>query len=344
MIKRYSKTLIAGLAFLALSLLCRFFTPLADGYALYLYPVISAVLSWVSLLFPFPLQEAIVVVLVFIALVLPFIAWRRHWGARRCVRYELTLLLWTYIGFYWGWAINYSRSNLYQRSGTVSSEFNETRFRTFLQNYTDSLNASWTPNVCTDKETLEHETKAFYATVPSHYGLAAPRSWHHPKPMLFNRLYSAVGVSGFMAPLLGESCVNRDLLPNEYPFVYAHEYAHILGISGEAEANWWAFQACVRSPHQSVRYAGYKGILTHVAINARHFLPAEDYKAWFTSLRPEVIRDLETSRDHWQQLRLPWFDTLQGHIYDLFLKGNNVKDGTENYSAVVQLLMDVKLE
>lgn len=43
-------------------------------------------------------------------------------------------------------------------------------------------------------------------------------------------------MSGFMAPLFSGSCLNADILPFDFPFTYAHEYAQLLGVSNEAEA------------------------------------------------------------------------------------------------------------
>ena len=43
-------------------------------------------------------------------------------------------------------------------------------------------------------------------------------------------------MTSFMAPLFSESCLNADILPFDLPFTYTHEYAHLLGVSNEAEA------------------------------------------------------------------------------------------------------------
>lgn len=61
------------------------------------------------------------------------------------------------------------------------------------------------------------------------------------KPMLISPMMSSVGVLGYMGPFLNEFNLNRDLLAVQYPFTYAHEMAHVLGISNEAEANLYGF-------------------------------------------------------------------------------------------------------
>ena len=53
-----------------------------------------------------------------------------------------------------------------------------------------------------------------------------------------------VGVTGSMGPFFCEFTLNGDLLPANYPATYAHELAHLLGITSEAEANFYAYQVC----------------------------------------------------------------------------------------------------
>ena len=53
--------------------------------------------------------------------------------------------------------------------------------------------------------------------------------------------FSMVGVTGSMGPFFCEFTLNGDLLPPQYPATYAHELAHFLGITSEAEANFYAY-------------------------------------------------------------------------------------------------------
>lgn len=333
-----------GILLVCISVFCRYSVGLADFYSLRIYPCISDTLSFVSSSISFPLQEIAIIVIVIASICIPVIGWKHGWKAWRCMRLELLLLMWTYVWFYWGWCINYSRSSLTDRASASRCEYNEDLFKSFLMEYTDSLNSAWAPEAIADFSVCETEAKEFYANVPTRFGLASPRRWHHPKGMLLNPFYSAVGVSGFIAPLFAESCLNSDLLPFEYPFVYAHEYSHLLGVANEAEANWWAYQYCVTSKTQAIRYSGYKGILPYIINNARGLLTEKEYQEWIGKIRPEVIKDLKTSATHWQSLRSPSLDHAQSRIYDLFLKNNNIASGQKNYSEVVQLIINVKLE
>lgn len=327
------------LAMLTFVVACRCSSSVADFYSMEVYPCVSCVLSAVSSVVPFALQDIIILVLAIWGIGMVVQAVKQKSGVRCCAKRVGMLLLCTFLWFYMGWCCNYGRSSIFVRTDSQKVEYDSVTFRTFIYNYSESINAAWTDAVVDDHAALENEVKGIYSRAPEVYGLAKPRSWQHPKPMMLRRFFSAVGVAGYMAPLMSESCVNGDVLPFDYPSVYAHEYAHVLGVSSEAEANWWAFQVCVTSREPAVVYSGYKGLFNHVAINASKFLSEEEYKRWIASIRPEVIKDLELTREHWSALRNEPIDNMQSFIYDAFLKSNNISSGMKNYSQVVQFMM-----
>lgn len=326
-------------AMLAFVVACRCSTVVADFYSLEVYPCISCVLSAVSSVVPFALQDIIIAMLVLCGICVIVECVRQKRGVWYCIKKLGALLIGTFVWFYMAWCNNYYRSSIFARTTTQLVEYDSVAFRTFIYNYVENINAAWTDDVLEDSAALEREVKGLYSRAPEMYGLTKPRRWQHPKPMLLRPFFSAVSVAGYMAPLLSESCVNSDVLPFDYPSVYAHEYAHVLGVSSEAEANWWAYHVCVSSRNLAVVYSGYKGLFNHVAINATRFLSEEEYKAWIASVRPEVIKDLELTREHWSALRNEPIDNMQSFIYDAFLKSNNISSGMKNYSQVVQFMM-----
>lgn len=326
-------------AMLAFVVACRCSTVVADFYSLEVYPCVSSVLSAVSSVVPFALQDIIIAVLVGYGISVIVKCVRQKRGVWYCIRKIGMLLLGTFVWFYMAWCNNYYRSSIFARTSTQWVEYDSVKFRAFIYDYSEKVNASWTKEVVTDSAALEREVKRTYARAKKMYGLTKPREWQHPKPMLLRPFFSAVGVLGYMAPLLSESCVNGDVLPFDYPSVYAHEYAHVLGVSNEAEANWWAYNVCVTSKNPAVVYSAYKGLFSHVAINASMFLSKSEYKEWISSFRPEVIEDIDKTHEHWEKLESETINNLQSDIYDMFLKSNNISTGLSNYSQVVQLLM-----
>ena len=157
--------------------------------------------------------------------------------------------------------------------------------------------------------------------------------------MLFTPLISMVGVSGSMGPFFCEFTLNGDLPPSQYPATYTHELAHLLGITSEAEANFYAYEVCIRSQVESIRFSGYFSILSHVLGNARRLMTAEEYTELFNRIRPEIIELARSNQTYWMAKYSPLIGNIQNWIYDLYLKGNKIESGRKNYSEVIGLLI-----
>lgn len=157
--------------------------------------------------------------------------------------------------------------------------------------------------------------------------------------MLFTPLISMVGVSGSMGPFFCEFTLNGDLPPSQYPATYTHELAHLLGITSEAEANFYAYEVCTRSQVESIRFSGYFSILSHVLGNARRLLTEEEYTELFNRIRPEIIELARSNQTYWMAKYSPLIGNIQNWIYDLYLKGNKIESGRKNYSEVIGLLI-----
>ena len=162
------------------------------------------------------------------------------------------------------------------------------------------------------------------------------------KPMLISPMMSSVGVLGYMGPFLNEFNLNRDLLAVQYPFTYAHEMAHVLGISNEAEANLYGFLVCSHSTVPEIRFSGYFGLLSYVLGNAYQLLPEEEFKQWTETISPEVKEMYNQKVAYWQALYSPLVGEIQDTAYNWFLKGNNIPSGRKNYSEVVALLLAIR--
>lgn len=312
-----------------------------DFYATRIYPGLSAALSWVASSFGFSLTEVAIVVAILAFVWIIVRAIRKHKPWWKCVLGELALLLGVVAWLYIGWGFNYFRSDIYTRTGTTPMPYEEAELQAFLKVFAEELNENWCEVEKVDPKQIEAEIKAWYAALPEECGLCKPRPWQHPKRMIFNRLHSAVGVLGYIGPAFDELHVNRDVSPLEYPFIYAHEYSHVLGVSSEAEANFWAFEACRASADQAVRYSGWYMLLSHTQANIRSILGREAWEAWSETLIPEVYVDLELARLHWADLRWNWLARLQHRYYNLFLKTNRIADGTANYGQVLRLVMSL---
>lgn len=321
------------------TLFCRFYEPAAEWYARHLYPGISAVLSTVSSVFPFSLEEILVVCALAALIIFPFIALRKGMRRRTVVAREIEAILWIYVWFYLGWGLNYYRHSFFTRTGSVPQEFDRTAFERFVYRYTDSLQTYYPPQRHLSKDSIAAEIKRQYGALPVRYGLQSPRACQKPKCLLFNSLYSNVGVLGFMGPFFCEMQLNHELLPDQYAFTYAHELSHLLGVSNEAEANFWAYYTCTRSSLREIKGSGYFNLLPYVIVNVRLLTDEHFYRNWLDSLRPDILEQLRTQQTFWASRYNPYLGKAQDLLYEFYLKGNRISSGQKNYSEVVALVM-----
>ncbi|MDR0891691.1 MAG: DUF3810 domain-containing protein [Mediterranea sp.] len=314
-------------------------------YARSVYPVVAWTLSGFSNLFPFGIGDVFIGLSLAGLIAYPFYgrlrkqkdSWKRI-GLR-----EGEYLLWVYVWFYLAWGLNYSQPNFYQRTGIAYTPYNEADFHAFANEYIDSLNTAYIPIERTPKEEVSQEVPRMYGLLADSLGIHRPPHANlRAKTMLYTPLASKVGVTGSMGPFFCEFTLNGDVLPANYPATYAHELAHLLGISSEAEANFYAYQICTRSADPEIRFSGYFFVLSYVLNNAYRLLPKAEYETLLARVRPEVIALAKQTQAYWAAKYSPLIGSAQNWLYDLYLKGNKIADGRKNYSQVVGLLMSYR--
>ena len=321
--------------------LCRLLPDWGEMYARHLYPGLSAFLSALVSWIPFSMEECFFVAACVLLAGLPLWGWKKKKGWKWTLRAEAELLVGVYLWFYVGWGINYFRKDFFTRSSLEYVAYQDSTFHHFLADYTRRLNQAYTQSPFPSHEVIEKEAKQLFAQVPSRFGLSSPKAYQHPKQVMFNALYSGVGVLGYMGPFFAESQLNRELPSLQWPFTYAHEYSHLLGISSEAEANFWAYQICIRSVSPAVRYSGYFGLLPYVLSNAAALLEEADYRQLLSSIRPEILQTLREKQAYWQARYNPVVGRVQELMYEYYLKGNQIPSGQKNYAEVVAMILSL---
>ncbi|MEO6391055.1 MAG: DUF3810 family protein, partial [Pyrinomonadaceae bacterium] len=149
-----------------------------------------------------------------------------------------------------------------------------------------------------------------------------------PKPVLFSRVLTRMGITGVYNPFTGEANFDREVHPVELPFVIAHEMAHQRGFAREDEANFVAFVVCANSPNAYVRYSGF--------YNARSVLRVlltvspDDARAIAKTLAPGPRADEVAVRAFWRQ-HLGQTSAATNYVNDKYLKANRIPNGTNNY-------------
>ena len=153
---------------------------------------------------------------------------------------------------------------------------------------------------------------------------------------------SRVAVTGYLGPFFTEFNLNQELLSVEYPFTYAHELAHRLGIASEAEANLYAYLVTSAAQEPAIRFSGYFSMLGYVVNNARRLLTEEQYQEIVKRIRPEIVELYNSHLLYWREKYNPGMGQIQHQVYNAYLKGNQVSSGTKNYSEVIGLLMSLQ--
>ena len=347
-------------------------------YTTRIYPIIGTFLSPISGLFPFSVGDIFIALSIVWVFFYPIyeIKWRKQLAKRffflaakrgcypkkkvvfgRVAEY----LLWVYAWFYIAWGLNYSQPNIYCRTGMKPVEVSEAKFREFAYRYADSI------NYLSEERRVKSEETAFddqresqfngmvddglknrvrdavlkgYNEIGAKEGINTPFNQHpHAKTMLFTPLSSMSGVTGSMGPFFCEFTLNGDIRPHDYPAIYAHEFAHLLGIANEGEANFYSYIVCTASSDKAVKFSGYYHIFFHVLRNVFDILGEKEGEKFLKYIRPEIIQLARSDRQYWISKRCKALDAAQDFIFDLYLRGNHVAEGRKSYSGVVALIL-----
>ena len=330
-------------------------------YTTRIYPIIGSLLSPISGLFPFAVGDIFIALSIVWVFFYPIyeIKWRKQLAKRffflaakrgcypkkkvvfgRVAEY----LLWVYAWFYIAWGLNYSQPNIYCRTGMKPVEVSEAKFREFAYKYADSINSlSEEFNGMVDdglKNRVRDAVLKGYNEIGAKEGINAPFNQHpHAKTMLFTPLSSMSGVTGSMGPFFCEFTLNGDIRPHDYPAIYAHEFAHLLGIANEGEANFYSYIVCTASSDKAVKFSGYYHIFFHVLRNVFDILGEKEGEKFLKYIRPEIIQLARSDRNYWLSKRCKVLDAAQDFIFDLYLRGNHVAEGRKSYSGVVGLIL-----
>ena len=338
--RRQQLQLFFLLPLLGMIWILRYFPAGGEFYARHIYPVFATVLSAFSSLFPFSVGDCFIFAGSLLLLLRIFSLVLKKKKKRINRFFSILLALgWIYVWFYLAWGLNYFRKDFYIRTQIHRCAYSPEEFNIFLSRYVAFINRNYTDIDTLSPSLIEEELQKGYREIASGFGLLSPHKNLKPKTMLFSSWMSAVGVTGYMGPFFAEFHLNRELRPEEYPAVYAHELAHRLGISSEAEANFYAWLVCSRSEVPAIRYSGSVLLLGYVLNNASVLLTQEEFQQTLHTIRPEILQQYRSRQIYWQNKYSPFIGKIQNRIYHFFLKSNRVPGGTKNYSQVIGLII-----
>jgi hypothetical protein len=165
---------------------------------------------------------------------------------------------------------------------------------------------------------------------------AAPRGIvvGRPKHTALDWYFQRAGVAGMTDPLFLETLVAGDVLPFERPFVVAHEWSHLAGITDEGEANLAGWMACTRGSAAD-QYSGWLFMFGE----ALRAAPARERAAIAARLAAGPRGDLAAMRERTRQHVSARVSAAGWRVYDSYLKANRVDAGAESYADVVRLAL-----
>ncbi len=313
-------------------------TALSEWYMQHVYPAVATVLSALSGLFPFSIYDLFVIVATLYLLKLILFLIFRRTGFKKflysLVRFVTILVTW----FYFGWGISYFREDFYAKSDVKETPFDAGNLKKFVTRFIADANEAYVDFDMMDRADVRQEIERSYHALHGKLDIDYPNGKRRAKPMLFESLYSKMGISGYFGPFFNEIHVNDYGLNFTYPFTLAHEMAHQFGIAHESEANLYAFIVCMESEDERIRYSAYVSTLLYLINDVADFLP-DEVESLASEIRPEIIADLRRNREHWLAVRNRSLSEVQDKAYDAYLKTNKVSSGRDNYSEVVGLLI-----
>ena len=157
------------------------------------------------------------------------------------------------------------------------------------------------------------------------------------KPILNSQLLCYTGITGIYSPFTGEANVNI-AAPHIYiPFTTLHEMAHQRGYASEDEANFLAYIAGINNEYYDFQYSAYIMALKYTAL-AMAKLDPESYVKLSEDLSEPVRRDLKNSSEFCQEYEGK-VSEVSDNMNNTYLKSNGVKEGTQSYGKVVELLL-----
>ena len=318
--------------------------PLGSLYAKWIYPYVSVILSSFAKLFPFSLNNLFIISAILGFIIYPI--YSRHKKNKRSWKKILfqmgTFIVCVYVWFYIAWGLNYAQPDFFHRTPmTKNNIYDRELFTDFLEEYLGGLNNSYTFIEKRNINRIRKEIyKQYFSLNPDEYGIhnltmLPPKH----KQVLFSKLFTKMGISGFMGPFFCEYHINEFIPNSQYASTFAHELSHFLGVANEAEANFYAYIACTNSMSPEVQFSGYLSVLNYVLRDAKKVYTEDQYEQILPGIRPEVKEEAKNNYLFWKENCSPSLSNAQNKIYDLYLKGNKIKSGTDNYSEVMELLI-----
>lgn len=147
-----------------------------------------------------------------------------------------------------------------------------------------------------------------------------------------------LSIAGIYNPFTGEANIDNALPSLPQIFTTAHEIAHAYGITGEAEANFVAFLACINSENPLAQYAGFYALWRQIAAEINKTYTPEELEYLAAQIPLQLKTDREAIIAAQYQYR-GYFPAVSEAINDTYLKVQGVEKGAADYDGFLQLYL-----
>lgn len=248
-----------------------------------------------------------------------------------------------YLCFLATWGLNYRRVPLAEKLDFDRARVSPDRARDLAMVAVDQVNTLYASAHAAMSDSvagaIDGSLAAAFAQAQRDLGASRLTTPARPKTTMFDVYFQRAGVGGMTDPFFLETFVASDLLPIERPFIIAHEWSHLAGITDEGEANFVGWLTCLRgTPAQ--RYSGWMFLFSELSRAVRD----DARTAVFSMLAAGPREDLRAIARRIQQHVSPRVSAASWRAYDKYLKANRVERGAESYAEVVKLVLGVRFD
>lgn len=310
-------------------------------YSQTLYPAIACILSFISKWVSFSVDDAFYALLAVFLIVLFILVFLRKINFGRFLLIVLQTLAIVYILFYWFWGFNYFRSGINDRLEIAKAKHDSVEFVKVLENLIRKTNDSYCTFESITYPEIDSLVEASYKKHAMFLKIRYPQGMRRPKPITLSNFFAKASIAGYYGPFFSEVQVNDSLLRIEYPQVLAHEFAHQLGITSEAEANFYSWLVCSQSNSKQLQYSANISMLNYFLSQGKRL---RNFPDLVHQINKPVIDDIRNVQKHWENLRSEKIDKVAGKVNDVYLKTNKIEKGIEDYFGVVQFVMDFETD
>lgn len=333
--------LLALVVFGMTRLLIRFPFIAEHYYSRKIYPLLATFISFISNWVPFSLDDVFYFLLIITGILLVVLLIIRKLSVKSAGLIVLNVLAAVYVSFYLFWGFNYFRADINSRLEIESRISDTEEFMTVFTNLVEATNKSYSSFDNFDEAEAARLIEDSYRQLAPVLKIDYPAGQRRAKHITLSGFFAQAGISGYFGPFFNEVHLNSKLLPVEYPFVLAHEKAHQFGITGEAEANFYAWLVCSNSNSKQLQYSAN---LIAVRYFMNHGYRLDGFREVVSKLDERVIQDIRKIQQHWMSLRNEKVEAVAAKVNDAYLKSNQVEKGIRDYTGIVKHIMDFSLD